>query len=100
MDARTRFETRTVGGLPVVQAFLEELGFAKIIDQLVPWEGDVPLGILVEILMCNRLLAPKPLFRVAEWAEEACVTDYYGVTAEQLNDDRLGRALERLNKHG
>ena len=41
-----------------------------------------------------------PLFRVGEWAEEACVTDYYGVTAEELNDDRLGRALERLNKHG
>jgi len=100
MDARTRFETRTVGGLPVVQAFLEELGFAKIVDEIVPWEGDVPLGTLVEILMCNRMLAPMPLFRVAEWAEEACVTDYYGVTAEQLNDDRLGRALERLNKHG
>ena len=100
MDARTRFETRTVGGLPVVQAFLEELGFAKIVDEIVPWEGDVPLGTLVEILMCNRMLAPMPLFRVAEWAEEACVTDYYGVSAEQLNDDRLGRALERLNKHG
>ena len=100
MDARTRFETRRVGGLPVVQAFLEELGFARIVDEIVPWEGDVPLGTLGEILMCNRMLAPVPLFRVGEWAEEACVTDYYGVTAEQLNDDRLGRALERLNKHG
>ena len=100
MDARTRFETRRVGGLPVVQAFLEELGFARIVDEIVPWEGDVPLGTLVEILMCNRMLAPMPLFRVGEWAEEACVTDYYGVSAEQLNDDRLGRALERLNKHG
>jgi transposase len=100
MDARTRFETRTVGGLPVVQAFLQQLGFAKVIDELVPWEGDVPLGTLAEILMCNRLLSPTPLFRVAEWAEEACVTDYYGITAEQLNDDRLGRALERLNRHG
>ena len=60
MDARTRFETRTVGGLPVVQAFLEELEFAKTIDGLVPWEGDVALGTLVEILMCNRMLAPMP----------------------------------------
>jgi hypothetical protein len=42
MDARTRFETRTVGGLPVVQAFLEELEFAQTIDEVVPWEGDVP----------------------------------------------------------
>jgi hypothetical protein len=27
-------------------------------------------------------------------------TGYYELTAEQLNDDRLGRALERLEKHG
>jgi transposase len=99
MDARTRFETRVVGGLPVVQAFLEELGVAKVVDELVPWEGEVPLGTLVEILICNRLLAPKALFRVGEWAEQAALTEYYRVTREQLNDDRLGRALERLHQH-
>lgn len=99
MDARTRFETRTVGGLPVVQAFLEDLDVGKTIDELVPWEGDVPLGVLTEILICNRLLAPKPLFRVGQWAEQTSLTEYYGVTQEQLNDDRLGRALERLHKH-
>ena len=27
------------------------------------------------------------------------VTDYYDLTVEQLNDDRLGRALERLAAH-
>ncbi len=45
MDAGTRFQTRIVGGLPVVQAFLEELEVGKRIDELVPWEGDVPLGV-------------------------------------------------------
>jgi transposase len=99
MDAGTRFETRIVGGLPVVEAFLEELQVGKVIDELVPWEGDVPLGVLTEILICNRLLAPKALFRVGQWAEQASLTEYYGVTQEQLNDDRLGRVLERLHKY-
>jgi transposase len=99
MDARTRFETRTVGALPMLLAFLEKLEVAKTIDELVPWEGDVPLGILVEILILNRLLSPKPLFRVGEWARQAAVTEYYGVTEEELNDDRLGRALERLYEY-
>jgi transposase len=99
MDARTRFETRTVGALPMVLAFLQELEVAKTVDALVPWEGEVPLGILVEILILNRLLSPKPLFRVGEWAAEAAVTEYYGLTEQDLNDDRLGRALERLNQH-
>ena len=99
MDAGTRFETRSIGGLPVVQAFLEELEVGKRIDELVPWEGDVPLGILTEILICNRLLAPRALFRVGQWAEQTSLTEYYGVTQEELNDDRLGRVLERLHKY-
>jgi transposase len=83
----------------MVLAFLEGLEVAKTVDELVPWEGDVPLGILVEILILNRLLSPKPLFRVGEWARQAAVTEYYGLTEQELNDDRLGRALERLNEH-
>jgi transposase len=45
------------------------------------------------------LLQPKALFRVGQWAETAAVTDFFGLTAGQLNDDRLGRALERLDEH-
>ena len=59
----------------------------------------MPLGTLVEIMIANRLLSPEPLYRVGDWAEDAGLTDYYGVTAEQLNDDLLGRALERLAEH-
>src|SRR5262249_46335683 len=39
------------------------------------------------------------LFKVGDWAATAAVTDYHGLTAAQLNDDRLGRALERLAGH-
>lgn len=99
MDASTRFDTRCVGGLPVIVSFFKRLDLAATIDRVVPWEGDVPLGILVEILIANRLLQPTAMFRVGVWAERAGLTDYYGVSAEQLNDDRLGRALERLAAH-
>ena len=100
MDARTRFSTRIVGGLPVVAAYLDEVGIGRIVDEVVPWEGDVPLGTLVEILIVNRLLEPKALYGIGSWAEKASVTDYYGLAVDQLNDDRLGRALERIAEHG
>ena len=45
------------------------------------------------------VLRPKALFRVGDWAPDAAVTDYYGLTPAQLHDDRLGRALERLAQH-
>jgi transposase len=99
MDAQTRFRTQTVGALPAIAHYFRELNLAATIDELVPWQGDVPLGTLVEVLVANRLLQPKALFRVGPWAQSAALTDYYGLTTEQLNDDRLGRALERLAEH-
>src|SRR3954468_22812474 len=99
MDAQTRFRTQNVGALPAITHYFQQLDLASTIDKLVPWQGDVPLSTLVEVLVANRLLQPKALFRVGQWAQAAAVTDSYGLTAEQLNDDRLGRALERLAAH-
>jgi transposase len=99
MDATTRFDTRIVGALPVIVQYLERLGLADVLNETVPWEGEIPLGTLVEIMVINRLLQPKALFRLGDWAQKSGLTDYYGVTAEQLNDDRLGRMLERLHEH-
>src|SRR4051794_19502729 len=99
MDAGTRFETRAVGALPVIARYMEALGLGEAVDEAVPWEGEVPLGTLVAVLVANRLLGPTALFRVDEWAGQAAVADYYGLGAGQLNDDRLGRALGRLAAH-
>jgi transposase len=99
MDAATQFQTQIVGALPAITHYFDTLDLAATIDQIVPWEGDIPLGTLVEVLIANRLLQPKALFRVGQWAQAAALTDYFDLTAEQLNDDRLGRALERLPKY-
>src|SRR4051794_31421552 len=100
MDARARADTQIVGALPLVAAMLEQWGLAAIVDRTVPWDGEVPLGTLVEILVLNRLLNPKALYALGDWATQAALTDYYGLSAEQLNDDRFGRALERIADHG
>lgn len=99
MDATTRFDTQIVGALPVITDYLERLQLAEHLNELVPWEGDVPLGRLVEVLIINRLLNPKAMFRVDAWAQKSAVADYFELEAGQLNDDRLGRALERLAAH-
>jgi transposase len=100
MDATTRFDTARVGAMPLVCAMFEKLGLAKAVNQLVPYEGEVDLGSLIEVMVLNRLIHPKAMFRLGEWAKDASVTDYFGLTAEQLNDDRLGRALERIAEYG
>ena len=80
MEAATRFDTQIVGALPVITRYLEKLQLAETVDRLVPWEGEVPLGTLVEVPVVNRLLPPKAIFRVDEWARKAGVADYFGLT--------------------
>ncbi len=85
--------------LPVISNYLERLQLADLVDELVPWEGEVPLGTIVAVLVSNRLLNPKALFRIDDWTQQTGLNRYYGLEAGQLNDDRLGRALERLAAH-
>jgi hypothetical protein len=99
MATATQYQIQSIGALPAIVHYFERLDLAATIDRIVPWEGEIPLGTLVEVLIANRLLRPKALFRVGERARTAEVTDYYDLTVEQLNDDRLGRALERLAAH-
>ena len=99
MSAVVPLQTQVIGALPVIQAYFDKLQLAETIDRLVPWEGEVPLGTLTEILIANRLLGPKPLYRLGEWAEQVGLTGFYQLDAAQLNDDLFGRALERLARH-
>lgn len=100
MNASTVFDTEVVGSLPVLVALLDRLKLAEIIDKTVTWEGGIPLGTVVEILVLNRLLNPMAMYRIDEWAQASGVAAYYGLKPNDLNDDLLGRALERLHIHG
>ena len=88
-----------VGALPTIVTYLEKLRLGEIIDEVVPWEGEVGLGTLVEVLICCRMLNPKAQYKIGAWAKKSGVCDYFEVTEAQLNDDRLGRALERVAAH-
>src|SRR5260370_17738979 len=99
MNAAARLNTQFIGALPVITQYFERLHLADTLNQAIPWEGDIPIGTLAEILIANRLLEPEAMYRVGEWAAKTGLTDYYGVTAQQLNDDRLGRMLERVALH-
>lgn len=56
-------------------------------------------GQVIEVLVANRLTSPAPLLRVQDWAAAWAVPEVYGVAAEALNDDRVGRALDAVAGH-
>ena len=90
-----------IGALPIVNHFLDRLKFSELLIEhlpvssvqakLKPVDG---LGILVR----NLILSREPLYCQGEWAGRK-VPELLGLRPEQLaliNDDRIGRALDRL----
>ena len=89
--------TKWIGAMPVLMPILRELRVAETVDEHCPGKDDINHGTVVTILGLNRLLAPKPLYKVGEWLSETVLEDTLGVDAEQMHDSRLGRTLDDLH---
>src|SRR5258708_3968713 len=57
----------------------------------------VKWGWLVEVLVLNRLMAPRPLYLVGEWLQGSVLAHRLGLDPVQVNDARLGRLLDALD---
>lgn len=97
-----RYTTRVVGSLPLVRGLIKRAGFGEIIDRVCPADPQTLLsyGRVAEVLVANRLSAPRPLYEVQGWAEQAGVRQVFGIRPDLLNDDRLARTLDVLAEHG
>jgi transposase len=94
-------DSKVVGILPIANHFLARLRVEALLDRFLPrpdTRTKMPerraLGVLVRNLVVNRM----PLYSVAEWAERIS-PELLGLDTGDvplLNDDRIGRALDRL----
>jgi hypothetical protein len=97
------FELRSerIGCLPVVGHFLSRIGLDGLLERYVPTDdGRVRLAFarVVGVVVANIVVRHRPLYAIGEWAE-AYDPGLLGLDdgdAEYLNDDRVGRALDRL----
>ena len=89
---------KVLGSLPVVAAFAARLRIRDVIDGLCPVDdrSELTHGQVIEALVANRLTSPEPLVRVRDWAGGYAVQEVFGLRSEQLNDDRVGRALDAI----
>jgi transposase len=92
---------RELGPLLLVHHFSEALGIGAEVDRLLPERGRHKLsaGEVVVALIASRLCSPSPLYDVAGWASGAALQELFGIPHQLLNDDRLGRCLEALQRH-
>ena len=94
---------KLLGSLYLTKPLLERMNIKAIIDSIVPDRKEngqiVTTGQVSEVLVANRLHHPRPLRDIEEWAELCGIEELYGLKPENLNDDRLGRALEDLDQY-
>jgi transposase len=101
VDLMTRSQLRRyLGALPVLYALLEVLQVREIINRHCQTKAEVDHGTVATVLILNRLMAPRPLYRVADWLARTVLVYTLGVPAEKFNDDRLGRTLDAISQHG
>lgn len=73
---------------------------AFCVAQLAVGREQVPWATMAEILTIARLCEPSSELHIAEdWYRRSALEDVLGVSVEQVNDDRLYRALDQLLPH-
>ena len=94
-------QSRRVGALPVLGRFIKLLRIEEFLCKHLPREdrrSRVPTATALLLLVRNLLISREPLYGVGEWAARHD-TRWLDLSDEQLpalNDDRVGRALDRL----
>lgn len=99
----TRLESLEIGAAPLVEAFCARLQLEKLLEASLPAK---PLGRRSElspartltVMVRNVLLSRLPLYAVPAWLG-GYVAEHFGLSPGQerlLNDDRIGRELDRF----
>lgn len=91
----------TVAALPIVNHVLSRLRFSEILSRYLPPADErtqLDPSITLTVFLKSLVLCRNPLYSVIEWASTflPSLLGCSPVQLSQLNDDRLGRALDRL----
>jgi transposase len=100
IQALTRKQlVRHLSALPILVALLSRLKVRETINRYCPTQSPLDNGTVALVLVLNRLMAPRPLYKVVDWLATTLVAEHLGVSRFKFNDDRLGRTLDALAEH-
>lgn len=102
--ATKEYTTERLDHLGLVAGMCHEIGLIETVDAFVgPSERKVSVGAAVQALLLNALgFVGRPLYLTPEFFDQKPVELLIqpGLEAADLNDDSLGRALDRLYERG
>jgi transposase len=87
--------------MPIINRILQRMRLADILRQCLPADDSrtqLPTSRGLLVLVRNLLIAREPVYGVGQWAAGYApgLLDLWHHEVERLNDDRVGRCLDRL----
>lgn len=91
----------TVGALPILNGILDRMELESFLEKHLPADGsrmEIPTRRGLRLLIQNILLSREPIYGLGEWAQRHApsLTGIRESELKHLNDDRIGRCLDRL----
>jgi transposase len=101
LDAVRLERSRSFGAVWLGWLLWRALGLAELLSELLPPKREgVGWGEVIAILVIGRLCEPSSELQVAErWYRTTALEDLLGVRTENIYDERLYRALDRVLPH-
>ncbi len=92
----------TPAHLPIVKEYASRIGLVRIVDEALSCNMKTSPGTILLGLVMNVLSGRSPLYRVEEFfrTRDAALLLGEGVLPKMLNDDAIGRVLDRIYEHG
>lgn len=106
MNADTTYSSYNLDHLGLIAGMVDELGLPEMIDAVIKQDHDqrhVSVGLCVKAMILNGLgFVNRALYLMPHFFKDKPVERLLGegITAEQLNDDALGRALDAIYAYG
>lgn len=98
MTTKTPLSIRYVrmGAVPIIQQVMDTLGLEGIFREHVKHDprDKIPVSRVLVTALCNIILERYPLYKMGDWAMQRGMVSEG--RADCFNDDRIGRALDRL----
>jgi len=98
-------EIKNLDHLGIVAGIIDEIGIVEKINKLLGTDPreKINCGEVVKAIILNGLgFVTQPLYLFSNFFKDKAIENLLGVgvKAEELNDDRLGRVMDKLYKYG
>jgi transposase len=97
----TTLRSYAVGALPMINRILQRMRLPEMLREGLPADDprvELPTYRGLSVLVCNILISREPIYGVGQWAARYApdLLDMRHQEVKRLNDDRIGRCLDRL----